>query len=313
MVSINYHIFNFIITQLVLVIGDRDSHFILPKSGCEATVTVPSTNASDLNSFTNRCVSKPNGTDYRGRNIFLLGNSVIRHYSFTISSFLDGKHHDISLDREHEKQICGGIKKTNSCKHPTKNGDTCISFMWQNIVGYSSLYDDKRDICSKYSSTRACYKVIFNHAKNKDILIINSRIMDVELFKELGLSSKIRFSDIKATDIDAEIKLTNISYASDIIDIVLDFFPGTILWVNFPYIKSINNENYHDLNKGYDYFNTITSKAIDIKTSEKHRLKYMNVLPLQMENLNHYSDNIHHHGPLSQLIIDYIFQHIAIY
>jgi hypothetical protein len=38
--------------------------------------------------------------------IFLLGNSVIRHYSFSLFAIIEGLHEDISLNRQIEKHLC---------------------------------------------------------------------------------------------------------------------------------------------------------------------------------------------------------------
>lgn len=47
------------------------------------------------------------------------------------------------------------------------------------------------------------------------------------------------------------------------------------------------------------------------RSPSKHRIKFLNLHPIQMENRGLYADMVHHHGPLSMLIVNYIYQHIA--
>ena len=72
--------------------GKRESHFVTPQLGCE-TGAASTKDASDPNSFTNRCVNSTlNGGNYRGRNVYMMvcdySCKAILIYNFTIQIFL---------------------------------------------------------------------------------------------------------------------------------------------------------------------------------------------------------------------------------
>lgn len=287
--------------------GIRESHFIDSQhDDCSGTgILSSSLEASNPQSFTNRCVIRTvNGTLYRGRNVYLMGNSVIRHYSFTILSFLEGMAEDLSMDRQHEKSICHDELDTDTCSHYTKNGDTAIHFKWKNFLGLETLYDDGRDICPLDKSTRDCFKHVFKEALRKDILVMGSIPMDVAMFREAKMSSSARTLE----QILHAVHFSNVSFATDMIDIVLDYFPGTVIWLNYPFVISKN----HALLGYIDSYSKVTWDAVN-NSIYKHRIKFLNLKAIQMENKALYADFIHHPGALSKLIVSYIYQHIALY
>ena len=73
------------------------ANFAPPLLGCEYDAF----NQSYHPNYVDQCVSprrfswRNSSSKMTGRNIYLIGNSVLRHYSFTILAFLDSLNHDV--------------------------------------------------------------------------------------------------------------------------------------------------------------------------------------------------------------------------
>ena len=85
---------------------------------------------------------------------------------------------------------------------------------------------------------------------------------------------------------------------------LLRVFPGRILWLSYPYLN-LKDES----NRLNEVINKMMRDAV-YSISKLHpnpRIQFLNLEPIQSENLQLYSDIIHHPGTLSEHIIDLIF------
>jgi hypothetical protein len=74
------------------------------------------------------------------RNYYFLGNSVTRHYAFTLRDFLSGAKHDghttTAARREEQKSCAGGSAVgQSSCDLRIRGTQGVVKFMWKNYIG----------------------------------------------------------------------------------------------------------------------------------------------------------------------------------
>ena len=181
-------------------------------------------------SFYDTCMKgrKIDFTKFRGRNLYILGNSVYRHYAFAIPMLFDHIYNKSSIQpREYEKELCHGDLDDNSCDQYTENKDTIVRFMWKNFIGYSSpIYDDSdRDVCKK-EYEKDCLPQLFQQANRNDILLIGSIPVDTECFRNKSYSS-IEGGTWEMCQSSLTCDL-NADFVKKIVQQILYFFPGTV-------------------------------------------------------------------------------------
>ncbi len=79
-------------------------------------------------------------------NVYIFGNSVFRHYSFSLLAFLEGLEHDISFNRTAEKSSCVRSGPMSSCNHYSQTSQTLIRFFWNIKMGNTTCDDLRRDV-----------------------------------------------------------------------------------------------------------------------------------------------------------------------
>ena len=250
--------------------------------------------------------STPNLKSYSGqmlgRNFFLLGNSVTRHYSFNIKYLLDEKlgNFSVKLSRQEEKQRCRTMLGTNSCKHIVSGSSTNIEFMWMNVIGEKSDFADKNDICYGVETTEKCLQEKFKHANITDVLIISSPIVNSSHSDSRYGFTKRLYENIRSSQNSFESAELS---AHRILDILIRVFPGAIVWLPYPHI-------------GYPEYNATISEMIEnsnafvkltIESYCSERIRFFNTYPLLRSSLHLYSDSIHHPGLLSDMVVLAIF------
>jgi hypothetical protein len=243
--------------------------------------------------------SRPDPSNFRNRNYYLMGNSVIRHYSFAIGDFLENLAQDTHIDRIREKSTCRGILGISSCNHWVVNNTVFIDFMWRLSTGeLFDSHDESRDACTSIdrNTTEGCIKELFRNVSSNDVLIIGS--VPVHSKGLLGKTySMNEFSTLK----DLAFSGTNATNYQPVLQTFLRHFPGPIIWMSYPHVKG-------EFYKYWEYIQ-YTNDAVKcaISTLNSDRFVFLNVLALQKENEHLYQDLIHHPGRLSQMIIDLIF------
>lgn len=93
------------------------------------------------------CTADEVSSELQGINIYVIGNSVMRHYSFSLLSYLNGIPQDISLNRTEEKSTCNGVLGMSSCDHYSAKSKSFIRFLWKQYIGNGTCDDLKRDFC----------------------------------------------------------------------------------------------------------------------------------------------------------------------
>jgi len=239
----------------------------------------------------------------------LLGNSVIRHYSFNIKNLLDEDVgiKNVLLGREEEKLKCGSLIGVNSCTHFINNLTTTIKFLWMNTIGEEPDRTDKRDICSVVNkTTEICLRKEFQNATNKDVLILSSAIVNSTGFEGSNMSWFKYFTKIIKSQ-----ESYNIDHLSahKILDIISSVFPGAIIWLSYPYI-GVNEALATTLFgaspiESVEKVNTFMRTVIESYCSD--RVIYLNTYSLLKDHKHLYRDFIHHPGQLSDMVVTSIF------
>lgn len=91
-----------------------------------------------------------------GMNIYILGNSVFRHYSFSMLAYLEGLPRDISINRTEEKSSCQGSGMYASCSHYSQAAQTMIKFSWNIKLGNNTCDDLRRDVSMPFFVCSYC-------------------------------------------------------------------------------------------------------------------------------------------------------------
>jgi len=82
-------------------------------------------------------------------------------------------------------------------------------------------------------------------------------------------------------------------------NMLLTVFPGRVLWISYPILNILSTDPTVN-----DLIVTVNRMVRDgVRQVNDPRLAYLNLAPLQRENLHQYSDVIHHPGALSEIII----------
>lgn len=241
-----------------------------------------------------------------GRNFYLIGNSVTRHYSFHIEHYFDhSKVHDyIELTRHDEKKLCGGAGR--SCIHFIDNNASRAEFSWMNTLGSKPDTTDSRDYCSDSgndtsSNTEQCLEKFFVHAMPRDVLIISCNLVNSETYR-----GQCDPKDVNCYgDYHGKIRRSENSYekgpvsAHDTLEMITRVFPGAIIWLPYPYELNADPSTIQENNH-------FVREAIHTFCSE--RILFLNTYPLLRDyHQLYYTDHIHHPGVLTNMVIDAIF------
>lgn len=147
--------------------------------------------------------------------------------------------------------------------------------------------------------TKQCLKARFSNASRDDILIIGSLLINSNVFLGYDKIAAKYFGNILNSQ-----HTLQVSDVTAIIDALLQSFPGAIIWLPFPYTRSIIPY------KMIEDSNSFTLKAIEAICSE--RLLFINTYPI-LKSQNHlYIDDIHHPGVLSDIVVKIIFSSLNI-
>jgi hypothetical protein len=257
-------------------------------------------------SFYETCLAerKVDFDKFRGRNLYIFGNSVYRHYSFAVPMLFDSVYNSSSiLPRAHEKNACQGDLDDTSCDHFTMNRDTMVRFMWKNFIGYEQpLHDDSgRDICGSQPE-QECVPKLFKQARAADILLVGAIPVDTLCYRNRSYSS-LDSSTLKmcqdslSCGLDAE-------YVAKILRNILKHFPGVVMWGSYHWVK---NEEKH-----MQCFRTIQEIiATAVRMVNSPRVKNVYLVTLQREFRDLYVDGHHHPGRLSELVLRLLYLQLA--
>jgi len=244
------------------------------------------------------------------RNYWLLGNSVTRHYSFSIRDILQGRESDTIVNRAHEKSACKGILGTKSCvlnaiASDPNQGTSRIKFGWKNYFGEDPAWDDtSRDICFSIKSENmlSCLEKFFIGAQRDDVLVVGSISLNVSQFTSRGGHPSWDSLALSAP-LYAESAFTG--NHSTHIAMILAAFPGAVLWISYPHVvmqKHVGPPPPGDLNWCFQVANKEIQRACEFYD----RALFIDVSKVQNEREAEYTDFIHHPGKLSRDITQYM-------
>jgi hypothetical protein len=238
----------------------------------------------------------PLSSRLRNITVFFIGNSVVRHYSFSFTALLNGLQDDVSLDRGKEKHSCVDVIGVKSCDHFSDQANTHVKFLWNNHIGRMICDDIERDFCTALStkSLSTCFQKTFSRATDRDILIIGSMPCNTSLLCDRNYTSyglhihELVSNVLKPGVISVDDTLIFINY-------LITFFPGRIIWLSYPVVTSM------ETHKLVSSVNQVISEGVT--SSNNPRVLYLNLQPLQSENAHLYVDEIHHPGLLSMWVV----------
>jgi hypothetical protein len=334
---LSFILFFSIIQYADCILRPRPS-FAVPPHGCE----YDQFDIEHKPNFTSKCLLPLvqkfdiSHSPIHGNNVFLFGNSVIRHYSFSILGIANGNLRDISMNRTEEKTTCTGELGDSSCTHYSVKPKTLISFFWKQNMGEITCEDFGRDACARVDlqNTTQCLSHIFKSATDRDVLIVGSIPADAKLWCDKKYTSTVSFEAYfdGLTKPDVMVRARNAA----MVEKVMRLFPGRILWVSYPYLRNaaaVMNQQISSVNKqvsqavaaaaATEYAAASSAESSELaeaavaRDDVKHlawtdkRVQYVNLEPLQREYLHSYIDFIHHPGVLSELIIKYLLSILA--
>lgn len=240
--------------------------------------------------------------------IYLLGNSVVRHYSFSILAALSKLKSDISGDRAYERDHCGGVLGTNHCSHHLdceNNTQIDVSFLWKMYLSKPGdtvgLIEDARDVCKdttkhplKDETNENCLTAEFKDASKSDLLIVQSPAVSywgaglVDTFEKIAATYNI-------DDVESGSKM------------LLKAFPGKILYISFTQLSHIRQPTEGSGSPTIsaiprvDKVNNITCAGVQrLSAASDNRLEFVDLNDLLLRaNLELYNDIVHHPGLLS--------------
>lgn len=234
---------------------------------------------------------------------FFFGNSVNRHYAFSLKDILQGHSNDTNMDRITEKASCVGELGTASCAlYPVSSyGQTEIIFGWKYYIGVDESFEDPgRDICVRQLETLSCLKKIFINATVNDVIIIGSVISNTSHFRDIGGCSGCPFGVVHKQFLDS----ANEVVAHQVLHMMMEAFPGVIIWHSFPHLRLANyNEKYdgdtNDFNNGFEYIDSL----VKCGSVNYDRVLFVDLRKDQKLREADYRDLIHHPGAMS---MDYV-------
>ena len=245
----------------------------------------------------------------RRHKIYLLGNSVVRHYSFSIVAAFLKLDADISRDRAYERDHCGDVLGTNHCSHRVDCGNNTqidVSFLWKMYLSKPGdtvgLITDARDVCKdttkhplKDETNENCLTTEFKDASKSDLLIVQSPAVSY-----WGSGLVDTFEKFAAT-----YNIDDVEFGSRML---LKAFPGKILYISFTQLSHIRQPTEPSSgNKTIsalftvDKVNNITCAGVQrLSAASDNRLEFVDLNDLLLRaNLKLYNDIVHHPGLLS--------------
>ena len=258
-------------------------------------------------------------------NVYLLGNSVTRHYAFALRDMLTLstiKEPSSELDRGSEKRLCHGVLGDDSTCTLTASrssgAHSDITFMWKMLIGIVHTTDDRRDACKKWWhrtkrwlwNDHGCYQNLFQNATRDDVLIVGSLLTNLTSFFAMGGNSDspgglpelaVRAAEASAGGADGRVLLSWLLAA----------FPGRVLWHSYAWVD-MNQSKWSrtwvpwDMNPCIAYVDETARCAVE---SLNHpRLGFLDLRDLQKKHPDGYVDIIHHPGTLSEDIVRAMLQ-----
>ena len=235
------------------------------------------------------------------QNVYMLGNSVTRHYGFEICELAKSGKSTVSqvLDRKQEQKVCKGILGSSSCE--LYCGSTAVRFLWKNTLSLSPSAAG-RDACKGQlpGSTSACLSTQLNGAQSMDLLVVGSVARG---WRDGGQ----QLGDFLPRCEEA----LNHTNFPQLLRMLHDVFPGLIIWQSYPFVLR-ERDNYRRVLpehvEGIRRMNARTEKAIKsfqegYATACDARILFDDFWPLQVKHADMYQDAIHHPGPLSSIIV----------
>ncbi|CAE7197278.1 unnamed protein product [Symbiodinium sp. CCMP2456] len=275
-----------------------------------ATATLkPPTSTSPATAMNN---SRHKPVDANRKNVYMLGNSVTRHYGFEICELAkSGKSNQTQvLDRKQEQKLCRGILGTSSCE--LYCGSTAVRFLWKNTLSLSASADG-RDACKGQlpSSTSTCLGTQLNGAQSMDLLVVGSvAANDSYMIARGWRDGRPQIADFLPRWEEA----LNHTNFPQLLRMLHDVFPGLIIWQSYPFVLRERDSHRRLLREHVETIhrmNARTEKAIKsfqegYASACDARILFDDFWPLQVKHANMYQDVIHHPGPLSNIIVQQI-------
>jgi len=244
--------------------------------------------------------SKP--THHAGRTFWFLGNSVTRHYAFTLAHWLQGLPPDTQAARQTEKLLCQGDFGTSHCRTDIclDGRNTSVRFFWKNVLGEEYHLKDPRDVCRggrRLARTEPCLARLFAGAKPTDVLVMGSIPVSGRWLWQNGgfINGKMMESGPIFVDAILHARLR------DIVHLVQKVFPGAILWHSYAFPnQTVAHRRAAGDARPYVLF---LNSALRCMTAGEGRVAFLNWERFQSRHLGQYQDDIHHAGFLSQHIV----------
>ena len=240
-------------------------------------------------------------TTFRGkRNVYMIGNSVTRHYSFQLFNKIDAvgyKEYMGNLSgRVHERDLCANrLLGSSSCDHYSKNNDTLIRYKWFPLLSATEQL-------SSY----------FINPKSDDILIIGSLLEGNKTAIGCMISNTCKsdwqdefYSSFYGAKID--------DYKNILLPHILSAFPGLIIWHSYSYLHTQLNEPAKPFRLSIINCRDLITYRIKclIKEFNHPRLRFLDVSRYLEIHPEGYQDIVHHHGKLSDDVLKIMFRMIA--
>lgn len=225
----------------------------------------------------------------QSKNYFLIGNSVTRHYGFTLRKLLsENSTLNFNITRLEEKEICREEIGISSCSFPiSKKFNTSVTFLWKYWLGEENNVDDFNDFCRYEINLTTCLLHAFSATKKDDVLIIGSIAINGSYFYEKKMKTWESFKNSNFKEASMHLDITTLA------KVIFSTFPGVIIWHSYPHMTDgLNNDCYEKADE----------KAKEIANSNI-RGKFVNLRKIQIANAQLYDGIIHHPGILSEMIV----------
>ena len=257
--------------------------------------------------------------DANRKKVFMLGNSVTRHYGFEICELAkSGSKSNMSqvLDRKQEKKVCKGILGDSSCD--LYCGSTVVRFLWKNTLSLSASADG-RDACKGHlpaGSTSACLSTQVKGAGSMDLLVVGSvAANDSYMIAPSWGDGGKQIADYLPRWEEA----LNHTNFPQLLRMLHEVFPGLVVWQSYPFVLRERDSHSRLLPEHVEAIhrmNARTKEAIKsfqegYATACDARMLFEDFWPLQVKHADMYRDLIHHPGPLSNIIVHQIMDQWA--
>jgi hypothetical protein len=239
--------------------------------------------------------------------VYMLGNSVTRHYGLFMCEFLKGEAKGnitdkITIDRHTEKGMCHGTLGVDSCIWGGCGHQRNVKFMWKNTLS-KFMAANSRDICARHKTTMPCLADHFKDAQANDLLVIGSvPSSDAFTAKIPGFDPYAPFDQTAKWWMDG----ANDNNAAELVDMLLEIFPGYIIWHSFPCLNIAYDIQGHADLTTQKQLQTAGHK-VKAAIIGRERAVFLDVYGLQSTNLDLYKDMIHHPGEFSTMIVKLMY------